>query len=77
MRPLNRMDWWRSSSPVLRAIGSAVMWVPAYRQSYLRLVLAAVILVGAVITHGMTGASAREVAAAAPSQGVIGWVAPG
>ena len=52
------------------------MWIPAYRQSYLRLVLAAVILVGAVITHGMTGANAREVAAQASSQGVSGWVAP-
>ena len=52
------------------------MWVPAYRQSYLRLVLAAIILVGAVITHGMTGANAREVAAQASSQSVSGWVAP-
>ena len=52
------------------------MWVPAYRQSYLRLVLASVILVGAFVTHGMSGASAREAAAAALSQGVIGWVAP-
>lgn len=52
------------------------MWIPAYRQSYLRLVLAAVILVGAVVTHGMTGANAREVAAQASSQSVSGWVAP-